>query len=37
MKNSPILVDSLMDKKPISLSCGASHTLVCTGKNLIFY
>ena len=31
LKNSPILVESLMDKKPISIACGSTHTVMCTG------
>ncbi len=29
-KNSPILIEALLDKKPIDISCGASHTVTCT-------
>ena len=32
IKNSPILVEALMDKKPIAISCGSNHTVVCSGK-----
>ncbi len=32
MKNSPILIESVMEKKPRQVSCGAYHTLMCTGK-----
>ena len=32
MKNSPVLVETLMDKKPKSISCGAYHSVICTGK-----
>jgi len=36
IKNSPILVESLMDKKPVFIACGAAHTLLCTGKSKTF-
>jgi len=32
VKNSPILVESLMDKKPSYISCGSAHTVVSTCK-----
>jgi hypothetical protein len=31
-KNSPILVESLMNKKPIDISSGPFHSAVCCGK-----
>lgn len=31
-KNSPILIESLMNKKPISLSSGSTHSVVVCGK-----
>lgn len=36
MKNSPVLVETLMDKKPKSISCGAYHTVICTGKKFLY-
>ena len=32
MKNSPVLVEFLMDKKPVSISCGSTHTVIATGN-----
>jgi len=32
MKNSPVLVESIMDKKPFLISCGAAHTTISTGN-----
>ena len=36
MKNSPVLVENLMDKRPYSISCGSTHTAVSTSTFLIF-
>lgn len=32
IKNSPILVESLMNLKPVSLACGAYHTVAAMGN-----
>ena len=36
MKNSPVLVEYLMDKKPVSIACGSTHTVVATGNTTHF-
>ena len=36
MKNSPVLVEFLMDKKPVSISCGSTHTAISTGNYFSF-
>ena len=36
MKNSPVLVEYLMDKKPVSIACGSTHTVVATGNTIHF-
>lgn len=30
MKSSPVLIDSLLNLKPIAVSCGSYHTIVIT-------
>jgi alpha-tubulin suppressor-like RCC1 family protein len=35
-KNSPVLVENLMDKKPLHISCGAYHTAMCTQDGEVF-
>lgn len=37
VKNSPILVESLMDKKPSYISCGSAHTVISTCNYILLY
>ena len=36
IKNSPILVESIMDKLPIALACGACHTIISTEDGEVY-
>ena len=36
VKNSPILVETLMDKKPTQLACGSAHSLMCTDNGEVY-
>lgn len=35
-KNSPVLVENLMDKKPAHIACGAYHTAICTQDGEVY-